>query len=86
MKKSTWIILIIVVVAVAGFFGFRQIQSTQNAATSAYQTEKVTRGSLTALVGATGTVRANQTAIMSWQTSGQVGEIFVKSRRYGSKR
>lgn len=78
MKKSTLVIIIIVVLVVAGFFGFRQIQNAQKAANTAYQTETATRGSLTALVGATGTVRANQTAIMSWQTSGQIGEIFVK--------
>jgi len=30
------------------------------------------------MVGGTGTVRANQTAVMAWQTSGQIGLIDVE--------
>lgn len=75
MKRRIIIILILAVVAVGGFFGFRAWRTAQSAANSTFQTEPIARGSLTALVGATGTVRANQTAIMVWQTTGQIGEI-----------
>ncbi len=40
-----------------------------------YQTVKVERGQLVATVGATGTVRARQSAILVWQTSGTVAKV-----------
>ena len=36
------------------------------------------RGELVAYVGATGTVRANQTAQLTWQTSGRIENIYVE--------
>lgn len=78
MKRSTVIVIVVVVLAVAGYFGFRFIQARRAAAQSNFETVAIARGSLTALVGATGTVRANQTAVLAWQTSGQIGEIFVE--------
>lgn len=77
MKKRNIIILVIAVLAVGGYFGINAWQDAQAAANTTYQTEEISRGSLTALVGATGTVRSNQTAVMAWQTTGQVGEINV---------
>jgi HlyD family secretion protein len=78
MKRSTIVVIVVVVLAIAGYFGFRFVQARQAAAQSGFQTVEITRGSLTALVGATGTVRANQTAVLAWQTSGQIGEILVE--------
>lgn len=43
-----------------------------------YQTDKVTRGDLTATVGATGSVRAVQSATLVWQTSGTVEKVDVQ--------
>jgi HlyD family secretion protein len=40
-----------------------------------YQTEKISRGTLRATVGATGVVRARQSAILTWQTGGTVKEV-----------
>lgn len=40
-----------------------------------FQTTTVERGDLTATVGATGTVRARQTAILVWQTTGTVEAV-----------
>ncbi|MHB1384674.1 MAG: HlyD family secretion protein, partial [Bellilinea sp.] len=77
MKRRTIIIIVIAALAVGGYFGFKAWRDAQAAAGTTYQTEKIARGSLTALVGATGTVRSNQTAVMAWQTTGQVGEINV---------
>jgi HlyD family secretion protein len=42
-----------------------------------FQTEAVERGNLTATVGATGSVRANRSAKLLWQTSGMVEEVNV---------
>lgn len=44
-----------------------------------YQTEPVQRGELVATVGATGSVRAVQSAILNWQTTGTVDTVNVKA-------
>jgi len=77
MKKYRTIIIIIVIafLAVAGFLFLRARRQAD--ATSQYQTVAIERGTLTATVGATGTVRASQTAILTWQTSGIVGSVDV---------
>lgn len=79
MKRRTLIVIIVIVLAVGGFFGFRAWRTAQSQANTTYQTDKITRDSLIAMVGATGTVRANQTAVMAWQTTGQIGEINVET-------
>jgi HlyD family secretion protein len=43
-----------------------------------FQTAVIGRGDLTATVGATGTVRARQTATLVWQTTGMVDKVNVK--------
>ncbi|TET96066.1 MAG: hypothetical protein E3J30_12905, partial [Anaerolineales bacterium] len=72
MKR--WVIVLIVAgVLVAGFFGvqaYRQSQARQSI--EDLQTEIIAKGDLTATVGATGSVRSNQTALLSFQTSGTV--------------
>lgn len=77
MKRKIIVIFIVAALVVGGYFGYTAWRDAKAAAESPYQTEKITRGNLTALVGATGTVRSNQTAVMAWQTTGQVGEINV---------
>jgi HlyD family secretion protein len=68
--------VIILILLVGGYFGWRQFQVSQQAkAASQYQTTLAERGNLTASVGGTGTVHANQTAVLSWQTSGNVGQV-----------
>lgn len=42
---------------------------------SLFQTEPIQRGSLTATVGATGSVRARQSATLLWQTTGTVEDV-----------
>lgn len=76
MKK--WIIIIIAVVVIAGgFFLFNWFRNRQATASANFQTAAAERGSLTGTVGATGLVRANQSAPLSWQTTGTVGEVNV---------
>jgi len=43
-----------------------------------YQTDKAARGDLTAMVGATGSVRAAQSATLIWQTAGTVEKVNVQ--------
>ncbi|MFA9403487.1 MAG: hypothetical protein ACERKY_10530, partial [Anaerolineales bacterium] len=72
MKR--WVVVLIVVgVLVAGYFGvqaYRKSQAQQSI--EDLQTEIIAKGDLTATVGATGSVRSNQTALLSFQTSGTV--------------
>jgi HlyD family secretion protein len=78
MKRVLTIIIILAVVAVLAFFGIRAASQRQQAAVlSDLQTVVASNGSLTATVGATGMVHANQTAILTWQTSGNVQDIPV---------
>ena len=75
-KRTFWIILVLLVVGVAAFFVVR----TRNATTaeSQYQTATIERGNLTATIGATGTVRAKQSAVLVWQAAGTVEATHVK--------
>lgn len=77
MRKA--IILIIVLAVIAGgvflFMRFRNEQRTS--ALSDLQTVAIERGELVASIGATGTVRANQTANLLWQTAGSVSDVNV---------
>jgi HlyD family secretion protein len=67
--------LLIVVVAASAFIFVRQSRADT---TSQLQTATVERGSLTATIGATGTVRAKQTALLVWQAAGTVDTVNVK--------
>ncbi len=77
MKRKWWIGLIglAVVLAIVALFGF--IRSRRAAAQESLQTETAATGDLTALVGATGIVRANQTAVLTFQTTGIVEAVDV---------
>jgi HlyD family secretion protein len=78
MKRVVTTIIVLVLLGVGGFFAYRYYQSQQAAQAGDYQTVAVTRGDLTATVGATGVVRTNQTAVLSWQINGQIGLLDVE--------
>jgi len=75
MKKKSnrifWIIGIIAVLAIAAWIVIAQVNK-QKASTANLQTQELTKGNLLAIIGATGSVRANQSATLTWQTSGRV--------------
>ena len=73
LKKNRKIVIpaVILIVLAAVFFAIRNNGNTP----TQYQTVKVERGELLATVGATGTVRARQTAILTWSTSGTVADV-----------
>jgi HlyD family secretion protein len=78
MKRALIIILLIAVLAGGSYFLYDRNQQAQAAAQNIYQTALLKKGDLTATVGATGTVRTNQTTTVNWQTSGRIGKIMVK--------
>jgi HlyD family secretion protein len=78
MKKRTWIIIVAVAIiaAIIGVYNF--MGRSQASTTTQYKTAKAERGDLTATIGATGTVRSNQSDVLTWQTSGSVETVEVK--------
>jgi HlyD family secretion protein len=72
------VILILLVIVAAGFVAFRVNQNNSANTASQFQTAVVERGNLTATIGATGTVRAQQTAVLVWQAAGLVDVVNVK--------
>lgn len=77
LKKYRVLLILLLVIAVgAGAFWFNRNRNAN--AVSTYQTTPIQRGKLTATIGATGTVRAKQTAILVWQAAGTVDTVNVK--------
>lgn len=76
--RRTITILIIIVVVIGGFLLLRGLRQA-SAGQANYQTVTIERGDLVAVVGATGTVRSNQTTILTWQTLGRIGAIHVQA-------
>lgn len=77
MKGKNWF-WILVILALAGGGAFYYYRQNAQAAETEYQTVTAARGNLVAQVGATGTVRARQSAQLTWQTSGTVAQVNVK--------
>ncbi len=78
MKKALIILSVIAILGVGGYFGLQFFRQEQQAAQLAnYQTQKLVNGDLTTIIGTTGTVHAEQTTILTWQTSGRIDRINV---------
>lgn len=79
MKKLLITILVLAALGVIGYFGYRAIQARRQAnSISSLETITASRGSLTATVGATGSVRPDQTAMLTWGTTGIVDQVNVE--------
>ena len=74
--RRRWVALVVIgiVVLVAALI-FNSVRAGQQEILASLQTATVERGSLTATIGATGSVRAVQSAILTWGTSGTVEEV-----------
>lgn len=72
MKRWVIITLIVVVLGGGAYLGIRQYQKLQANSQNLFETTALVNGDLTATVGATGTVRSNQSGILLWQTTGTV--------------
>jgi HlyD family secretion protein len=79
MKRIRIIIIIILVLAAAAYAIYLWQTNQAKAQVSNYQLVTVDRGDLTAQIGATGVVRSNQSALLTWQTSGIISELMVKT-------
>ncbi|MGZ9164934.1 MAG: hypothetical protein ACXW4U_07145, partial [Anaerolineales bacterium] len=62
-------ILIALLIVLIGVSAFIFVRRTNADTATQFQTAKVERGNLTATIGATGTVRAKQTAVLIWQAA-----------------
>lgn len=74
--KRFWIVFVIIILAAGGIIAWQM--NKQASKSNIYQTAALTRGNLTASVGATGTVHAGQSTTLTWQTSGRVEKVNVK--------
>ncbi len=76
--KRWMVVLIVLVVVAAGVLGVgAYLRSRAQAATASLRTVEAVTGDLTALVGASGSVRANQSAVLAFQTTGTVERVSV---------
>lgn len=73
-KKSFYIILAVIVVA--GFFGYRQYQKKN--VPPVYDTVKVARGDLAQTVDATGKIESAQDLALRFETAGIIQNLYVK--------
>lgn len=74
-NKKILIVLLIILIGVSAFMFTRR---TNADTASQFQTATIQRGNLTATIGATGIVRARQTAVLVWQAAGTVDTVNVK--------
>jgi multidrug efflux pump subunit AcrA (membrane-fusion protein) len=80
IKKSkiiTWSIVAVVVLAIIAVVLISSMNA-QKEALAGYQTQVLEKTDITAIVGATGSVHANQSATLTWQTNGRIEELSVK--------
>lgn len=70
-------LLIVLLVVIAGVAAFLYTRSANAGPSTEFQTSKIERGNLTATIGATGTVRAKQSSVLTWQTAGTVEHVNV---------
>ena len=77
-RVRNWIIIAVVVIAIVTVGILINKKRNSTTAATLYQTVQAEKGTLTATIGATGTVRSNQSAVLSWQNSGTIGAVKVK--------
>ena len=71
ISRRTWIVIgvVAIVLLVVG------VSMTRQPEQPLFETVALERGDLAASVGATGSVRANRTAVLTWQSNGNVGAV-----------
>ncbi|MGL4541245.1 MAG: efflux RND transporter periplasmic adaptor subunit, partial [Polymorphobacter sp.] len=75
MQRRTWIILAVVILAVAGYFGWRAF--TAPAAGAAFKTAALERGDLDEVITANGTLNPVRVVSVGTQVSGTVARLYV---------
>lgn len=76
-KRIYWIFVVIVVLLVAGGVYLRVRASQQTNTTATLRTGSVARGVVESTISGTGTVQSQQSANVSWQSSGTVQSVEV---------
>ncbi len=82
MKKSskskiiTWSVIGVILLGIVAVIIVTNANA-KKAAAATMQTQVLEKGDLTAIVGATGTVHAKQSATLTWQTTGRIESINV---------
>lgn len=77
MKRWMVVLLVLAVIAAGVLAVDAYLRSRAEAAAASLQTVGAVTGDLTALVGASGSVRANQSAVLAFQTTGTVERVRV---------
>ncbi len=78
MKKWIIFIVVVIVLAVGGYFLFQRASAQRiQEALSSLQTVEAVRDELVAMIGGTGSVHTNQMGTILWETSGIVEKIDV---------
>lgn len=82
-RKSPWRglvtpLIVLIVVAIACFFGYQRIQGARAAATAGVQTRAVSRGNLSATVAAAGNLTPAAQVNLNFSSGGIIKEILVK--------
>ena len=78
MGRKAWLIGLALVVVLGILLVVNNNRLAQQKLLASMQTVAAKKGDLVAIVGATGTVNANQSASLPWQTNGRVAAINVK--------
>jgi HlyD family secretion protein len=73
--RTLLIILLVVIIGAAAFLWARNARAETS---STFETSPIKHGNLTATIGATGTVRAQQSATLIWQAAGTVENVDAK--------
>ncbi len=77
MRKTFTLILLVLIILAVGAYILGQFRVSAQAQNQ-LQTELVQRGDLTVTVGASGTVRSNQSVNLAWQSTGTIDQVYVK--------
>jgi HlyD family secretion protein len=78
MGRKAWLLALAIVVVLGVLISISNARMNQQKLLASMQTTAVKKGDLIAIVGATGTVNANQSATLPWQTSGRIATVNVK--------
>jgi HlyD family secretion protein len=81
MRRTLIVIFLIAIIATGAYFGYQSLHAQAQPAVAkapTYQTAPVTLGDLAEQVNTTGSLRANQTISLAWQTTGTIAAINVK--------
>lgn len=69
--------VVLALAAAAALFSLIRTQNRQQQLRTQYDTVRVERGDLTSVIGATGNIRARQSARLAWRTSGTVEYVYA---------